>query len=330
MDLFPTILDVLDVEDRQKLMKGIIGTSLRPLIENGRALDRIIRVDTRLQLASGRITAFRSDRFKYVYYHDSCSEELFDMVADPEEMRSVLDEPQMEAVAQEYRERGTRMRIIAQPEYEGVEIDGEQPADHAGKWETSMFWHLYPDLTHMDKFRPCALELPQYEDPPHYDYEEKARWEKVKEEMNEKLEPQETVGIPEELPQLKEVVPPQETPPAAMQPQVVIPQPQQPTAPLPPRTDPAWKMPEMIFQRWVNTKPYQLQNIVNEYTGRPRMQQMLSQLLQEHQAKTRTPPVASKTLDNLVKLANKYEDEGKHKEAEVIDRMIKSIVERSK
>jgi len=83
----------------------------------------------------------------------------------------------VKAVAREYLERRTRMRIIAQPEYEGVEIEGERPADHAGKWETSMFWHLYPELTHMDRFRPCALEIPQYENPPHYDYEEKARWE---------------------------------------------------------------------------------------------------------------------------------------------------------
>ena len=39
------------------------------------------------------------------------------------------------------------MQVIVQPEYEGVKIEGETPADHAGKWETSMFWHMYPELT---------------------------------------------------------------------------------------------------------------------------------------------------------------------------------------
>ena len=83
----------------------------------------------------------------------------------------------VKAVAREYMARGTGLRIIAQPEYEGVRVDGEQPADHAGKWETSLFWHLYPELTHMDRFRPDAMQVPQYENPPHDHYGEQADWE---------------------------------------------------------------------------------------------------------------------------------------------------------
>ena len=40
-----------------------------------------------------------------------------------------------------------------------------------------MFWHLYPDLTHMENFRPDPMDVPQYENPPDYHYREKPRWE---------------------------------------------------------------------------------------------------------------------------------------------------------
>ena len=83
----------------------------------------------------------------------------------------------VKSVAEQYISRGTGLRIIAQPEYEGVEIDGERPADHAGKWETSIFWHLYPQLTQIQNLRPGVVNVPQYKDPPHYDYKEKSRWE---------------------------------------------------------------------------------------------------------------------------------------------------------
>ena len=55
---------------------------------------------------------------------------------------------------------GHDVRIIAQPEYEGVTMpDGETPADHAGKYETSMALALFPELVRMDKFKQ-ELEIP--------------------------------------------------------------------------------------------------------------------------------------------------------------------------
>jgi len=66
--------------------------------------------------------------------------------------------------------------VIAMPEYEGVTVDGEVPGDHAGKWETSMFWHFYPELTHMDKFREEPLPMLIYPDPPNNYYREPASW----------------------------------------------------------------------------------------------------------------------------------------------------------
>ena len=83
----------------------------------------------------------------------------------------------VKAVADEYMKRGTGLRIIARPEYEDIEIDGETPADHGGKWETSLFWHMYPELTHMENFEPGAIDIHQYKDPPHYDHKEQTPWE---------------------------------------------------------------------------------------------------------------------------------------------------------
>jgi creatinine amidohydrolase len=52
------------------------------------------------------------------------------------------------------------VRIIAQPEYEGVTMpNGDTPSDHAGKYETSMAMALFPDLVQMDRFKQ-ELEIP--------------------------------------------------------------------------------------------------------------------------------------------------------------------------
>ena len=66
--------------------------------------------------------------------------------------------------------------IIAQPEYEDVEIDGESPQDHAGKYETSMFWYLYPELTRMDRFELQTSRKMLYPHAPHDYYKEEEEW----------------------------------------------------------------------------------------------------------------------------------------------------------
>jgi|GEM_PF-497060 len=56
------------------------------------------------------------------------------------------------------------MRIIAQPEYEGVDFSGFPcEPDHADKYETSLMMALYPHLVQMDQWRP-TLQIP-------YDYQ---------------------------------------------------------------------------------------------------------------------------------------------------------------
>ena len=55
---------------------------------------------------------------------------------------------------------GHDVRIIAQPEYEGVRLpNGEEPCDHAGKYETSMAMALFPELVRMDEYK-TTLEIP--------------------------------------------------------------------------------------------------------------------------------------------------------------------------
>ena len=64
---------------------------------------------------------------------------------------------------EEYMAR-SEVRIIAQPEYEGVDFSGFPcEADHADKYESSLMMAFYPDLVHMNKWRP-ELEIP-------YEYE---------------------------------------------------------------------------------------------------------------------------------------------------------------
>jgi creatinine amidohydrolase len=74
-------------------------------------------------------------------------------------------------VAKNYEKNHPKVCIIAQPEYEAIKINGETPADHAGKWETSMFWYLYPELARMENFKPGPYHVYAYENPPHNYYD---------------------------------------------------------------------------------------------------------------------------------------------------------------
>ena len=68
--------------------------------------------------------------------------------------------------AAEYMARG-EARIIAQPEYEGVDFSGFPcGADHADKYETSLIMALHPELVQMDKWS-AELEIPHV-----YEYRE--------------------------------------------------------------------------------------------------------------------------------------------------------------
>jgi len=77
-------------------------------------------------------------------------------------------QPQVSLVKEAAAEfmRGSRVKVIAQPEYEDVTDEhGERPADHAGKWETSFMMLFRPDLVQMDKFRPGECPIERYDVP---------------------------------------------------------------------------------------------------------------------------------------------------------------------
>lgn len=80
-------------------------------------------------------------------------------------------------VADTFMKENPGVEVIAGPEYEGVTVDGEEPRDHAGKWETSIFWHFRPELTRIEAFRGGRETVRQYDDPPHNYYHEQAVWE---------------------------------------------------------------------------------------------------------------------------------------------------------
>ncbi|MBO3797793.1 MAG: creatininase family protein [Thermoproteota archaeon] len=83
----------------------------------------------------------------------------------------------LKGVAEDFNRCHPDVYVIVQPEYEGIEIDGEVPADHAGKWETSMFWHMYPQLTVLEEFKPGRIKVHTYPDAPYNYYRESPVWE---------------------------------------------------------------------------------------------------------------------------------------------------------
>lgn len=92
IDLLPTLLALLGIQDNDPRMKNVQGINLLPLIEDGvmPVENRVIRTDTRLSLAPGRITSLRTDEFKYVYNYDEGIEALYSLNDDPLETNDLL------------------------------------------------------------------------------------------------------------------------------------------------------------------------------------------------------------------------------------------------
>jgi len=107
VDLLPTILSLLEIKCDDPRMNNVKGYDLIDLLKGKERSwnDRIVRIDTRLRLAKGRVTALRSNRYKYVYYHDEKVEELYDLKSDPNEMKELLKSPstKTDALGLEFR-----------------------------------------------------------------------------------------------------------------------------------------------------------------------------------------------------------------------------------
>lgn len=68
------------------------------------------------------------------------------------------------------------IRIIAQPEYEGILIDGVEPADHAKQWETSLMLYIDESKVRLDAFRNGYQEIIAYQNVPNNFYHEQSHW----------------------------------------------------------------------------------------------------------------------------------------------------------
>ena len=66
--------------------------------------------------------------------------------------------------------------VLALPEYEDVLVDGETPADHAGKWETSVMMYLHPEKVDMARYQRVPNPPKIYPSPPHDYYRESEDW----------------------------------------------------------------------------------------------------------------------------------------------------------
>ena len=80
-------------------------------------------------------------------------------------------------VSGDFAKANLDVHVIAKPEYEGVEVDGQRPADHAGKWESSMFWAMYPDKIRWETYDTKMNDMKIYENAPLDYYKESAEWD---------------------------------------------------------------------------------------------------------------------------------------------------------
>lgn len=94
IDLMPTVLDLLDIPISERLKKQMRGTSLVPTV-TGHKDSRDVFSETDYRLYTYKRSVIASDGWKLIYTLENKSCELFDLNADPSEMRNrVNDESQ--------------------------------------------------------------------------------------------------------------------------------------------------------------------------------------------------------------------------------------------
>lgn len=109
IDLFPTLLKLLDIPCDDPRLRFVQGVDITPLMAGQDPPwqdERILRVDTRLTLAPGRVTALRTNTHKYVYFHDENAEAFYDLGQDPLELIDLLERdlaPEKNGIYQRFR-----------------------------------------------------------------------------------------------------------------------------------------------------------------------------------------------------------------------------------
>jgi hypothetical protein len=99
IDLFPTIIDYIEDDSIANASQELPGRSIKHLIENTETknkypLDLYYRCDSRFIGQSDRKTAIRSQNYKYIFNHDSASEEFYDLMKDSGEDVDIINNPE--------------------------------------------------------------------------------------------------------------------------------------------------------------------------------------------------------------------------------------------
>ena len=127
LDLFPTLIELLNLEVKPEYQIKHYGHSLLNFINNTTVLpQRFIRCDARWQGQPGRLSAIRSENHKYVYDHDHEKGELFDISKNdninPEKIYKGQDYNAIKKKFHAEFERTEKEANILQIEYMGKKI----------------------------------------------------------------------------------------------------------------------------------------------------------------------------------------------------------------
>jgi uncharacterized sulfatase len=93
LDMYPTLVDLCGLQGAQV---GLHGTSLRPLLENPRAVwDRTAVTQVHRNPAAGEVRGYsiRTERHRYTMWNEGREgEELYDYASDPRELKNLADD----------------------------------------------------------------------------------------------------------------------------------------------------------------------------------------------------------------------------------------------
>lgn len=120
VDLYPTLLELAGVPDRQYVKTNLDGRSLLPLLTGEEDQPRLVRCEYCGEGVLHPALSLRLGKYKYIYVH-STPAQLFDMESDPFEQNNLSGHPDMKAVEDdlaalvpdEWKDGSLEQRILA-------------------------------------------------------------------------------------------------------------------------------------------------------------------------------------------------------------------------